>query len=238
MPKARNFVDGRFSKHVRALHRRKAMKDKRTYHTTLYVLGVLNPVMFALLLETSFLIANPFALNTPPVRKHKPIYRVARDMRPNEFVRQFVLPCYADVDRLRAALGIPDIVHFGSRCVSTGIDILLVALRRFSHRDGWEDARLVHPFNTPGSKWSASKFSEAFTWLLDFLDRRFGSLVMWSNAVLNIGRSREAVRCMKAKGSLTPGCAALMDCTLHKVARPVRGQEAAFTGWKKIHFNK
>ena len=237
MARAHKYAHSKNSKHIRAMLRTKAMRDVNRMRFLLYLLGVIDPLTLALML-TSKLIPNPCMLNTPPVHKHKPIYPVARRLAPNVFVRQFVLPSLADIDRLCTALGIPDVVHFGARCVAPGIDVLLVALRRLSHADTWEAARLSPPFNTPGRKWSGSKMSEAFKWLCQFLWDKFGSVVEWSNAVFHPARARMYAAAMKAKGCLVPRCTALMDCMLHKVARPVRGQEACFTGYKKIHFNK
>ena len=71
---------------------------------------------------------------------------------------------------------------------------------------------------------TAGRRMQAFTWGLEFLDDKWGEVVAWSDAVNNPARAAMYSRAMKRKGCLVPNCAGLLDCTLHTVCRPVRGQ--------------
>ena len=203
-------VDPYAAKHISALLRRAALDKKRAQIFSFARRGTISVARARHLLRRGVVsIPNPHAGKTPPAHRHTPIYPLARAQsrdHPEEFERNFTLPRYEDVVLLAHELGLPARTVLPNRSTCHGMDAVLVWLRRMGCADTVAKTRCSAPFNTSGARWSESKFSQAFKWANEWLDRRHGGRVAWSAACLTAAEAQRQVAALQRKGCLISNC--------------------------------
>ena len=133
----------------------------------------------------------------------------------------------ADINELCDKLHIPDVIRTKTGYKFTNRDALLVLLWRLSYPNRWADG--VKFFGR-----GRSSLSEITHWMLKFMTENYAQLLRMPSAYNTpecLRRMADAIhnRCPMST------VAGFIDCTLRGICRPFVGQQAAYSGHKKIH---
>lgn len=135
-----------------------------------------------------------------------------------------------DVGRLQHAFRIPETIRFSNRIKETGLNSLLVVLRRLSYPNRWVD--LQDMFSRPKSELSII-FKETVDYLYDTFRYLFEdvSLLYW----LRPEYLKIYSTAVSQKGSPLRRCWGFIDGTARPMCRPSFAQVVAFSGHKRCH---
>eukprot|EP00963_Diacronema_lutheri_P006066 scaffold509_cov315-Pavlova_lutheri.AAC.10 len=116
----------------------------------------------------------------------------------------------------------------GTGRVFTGEEGMLLLLRRMATLEN------LHHLSSTFDR-SASALSELHNAMLDHVypyAKRALRLEVWLHELPRLAKD------LAAKGCRIPTCCGFIDGTLFKIRRPTEGEDAAYSGWKRMHATK
>lgn len=134
-----------------------------------------------------------------------------------------------EVLELMRILDVPKVIRIpGSGRVFTGEEGMLVMLRRLASLEN------LHHMTVTFDR-HASALSELHNAMLDHVypfAKKALQLEVWEDELPRLATE------LAQRGCLIPTCCGFIDGTLFKIRRPTEGEEAAFSGWKRMHATK
>ncbi|KAG2124862.1 hypothetical protein DEU56DRAFT_708823, partial [Suillus clintonianus] len=151
-----------------------------------------------------------------------------QSLRDRESLWQFRMTP-SELLELARVLRLPSVIRTEGRHKFTAIEALgLTCARLRSSGDLYE---LVSKFDR-----SAAAISEIVTWVIIFIDEKWGHLLEFDHEHLlsphNLEKYAEAVH---KRGSPLTGVWGFIDCTIRRICRPSHWQRQAYNGHKKHH---
>ena len=133
-----------------------------------------------------------------------------------------------DLERLRRAFRIPDLIATVNGTVASGLEALCLVLYRLCYPCRWVAVQIAFPR-------SVTHLSQCFNLTVAFLHRTWIHLLAWPQQYRTQAFLQVCAAQATAAGCLLPGCVGFMDGTLVSIATPQYGQAAAYSGHKKEH---
>eukprot|EP00963_Diacronema_lutheri_P012299 scaffold1712_cov318-Pavlova_lutheri.AAC.2 len=134
-----------------------------------------------------------------------------------------------EIRELMRILKVPRIIRIeSSRRVFTGEEGMLVLLRRLASLEN------LHHLSATFNRRSTG-LSELHNAMLDHVypfARRALRLEVWADELPRLAKA------LSLRGCPVPTCCGFIDGTLFKIRRPTEGEDAAYTGWKRMHATK
>lgn len=147
----------------------------------------------------------------------------------DDWLRQYCRFVGPEIRELMRILRVPITIRVrGTGRVFTGEEGMLLLLRRLG---GLENLHhLSHTFNR-----SSSALSELYNAMLDHIypfAKRALRVEVWANELPRLSQA------LSRRGCRIPSCCGFVDGTLFKIRRPTEGEDAAYSGWKRMHATK
>jgi hypothetical protein len=192
-------------------------------------------------IAASRVIENPY-VPRPMVFRHSSLEGPIRALGIERTSQLFCLQSWDQAETIACKLDIPAEVKVPiHRVRCSGTEALLVVFYVLHSQDNLINMVEREPFNHPTSHWSVAKLSLIFNHTIILLHNRWIDTIKWSRACLGVSRQQYYREKISAKwqsytgNPLMPPVSALLDATCRPIARPRRGQEATYNGWKRYH---
>lgn len=160
-----------------------------------------------------------------------PVGNISRtiDAFNDEWLRQHCRFKGSEIREIMRILEVPSTIRVrGTGRVFTGEEGMLLLLRRLASLEN------LHHLTATFDR-STSAMSELHNAMLDHVypfAKRALRMEVWENHLPRLARA------LAAKGCLIPTCCGFIDGTLFKIRRPTENEDAAYSGWKRMHATK